>query len=45
MLFGSNHPFWPAPECLAGLDQLGLDAETARLFPYENANRVIKLGL
>jgi hypothetical protein len=28
-----------------GLDQLGLDEETTRLFLYENAKRVFKLGL
>jgi hypothetical protein len=24
VLFGSNHPFWPATDCLADLDTLGL---------------------
>src|SRR4029077_18317153 len=24
VLFGSNHPFWPAGECIAGLDALDL---------------------
>jgi predicted TIM-barrel fold metal-dependent hydrolase len=27
VLFGSNHPFWPAADCLAGFDTLGLDAK------------------
>ncbi len=45
VLFGSNHPFWPAPDCLAGLDKLGLDEEAERLFLFENANRVFRLGL
>lgn len=45
VLFGSNHPFWPAPDCLAGLDRLGLDDEAERLFLFQNANRVFRLGL
>jgi len=28
-LFGTNHPFWPASECLTGLDDLGLGEECA----------------
>jgi predicted TIM-barrel fold metal-dependent hydrolase len=24
VLFGSNHPFWPASECIAGLDRLNI---------------------
>ena len=43
VLFGSNHPAWPAGECLAGLDALGLDAETAELFLHGNADRVFGL--
>src|SRR5437016_980469 len=38
VLFGSNHPAWPAAECLTGLDALGLDAETAELFLHGNAD-------
>lgn len=44
VLFGSNHPAWPASECLAGLDALGLDAETWELFLHGNAERVFRLG-
>jgi len=43
VLFGSNHPAWPASACLEELDTLGLDAETERLFLYENAERVFGL--
>jgi hypothetical protein len=25
VLFGSNHPFWPPGECIAGIDDLGLN--------------------
>jgi predicted TIM-barrel fold metal-dependent hydrolase len=44
VLFGSNHPAWPAGECLTGLDTLGLDAETTELFLHGNAERVFGLG-
>jgi predicted TIM-barrel fold metal-dependent hydrolase len=40
VLFGSNHPAWPAPDCLDGLGALGLDEETERLFLHGNAQRV-----
>lgn len=43
VLFGSNHPAWPAMECLKGLDALGLDAETGALFLHGNAARVFAL--
>jgi ketosteroid isomerase-like protein len=43
VLFGSNHPAWPATECLRGLDHLGLDEETRELFLHANAERVFKL--
>jgi predicted TIM-barrel fold metal-dependent hydrolase len=43
VLFGSNHPAWPAPECLRGLDHLGLDEEARALFLHANAERVFKL--
>ena len=29
VLFGSNHPFWPASECLADFDKLGLSEKAA----------------
>ena len=44
VLFGSNHPAWPAAACLAGLADLGLDAETTALFLHGNAERVFGLG-
>jgi uncharacterized protein len=44
VLFGSNHPAWPAGECLSGLDALGLDAETRELFLHGNADRVFGLA-
>lgn len=37
VLFGSNHPFWPATDCLAGFDGLHLDEATARAFLHDNA--------
>jgi predicted TIM-barrel fold metal-dependent hydrolase len=44
VLFGSNHPLWPAGECIAGLDTLGL-AETAEAaFLAGNAQRVFNLN-
>jgi predicted TIM-barrel fold metal-dependent hydrolase len=43
VLFGSNHPAWPARDCLEGLDALGLDAETTELFLHANAERVFDL--
>jgi uncharacterized protein len=43
VLFGSNHPAWPAKVCLEGIEELGLDAETERLFFHENAERVFSL--
>ncbi|MDV7264003.1 hypothetical protein R4315_05495 [Rhodococcus oxybenzonivorans] len=39
MLFGSNHPAWPAPDCLAGLDKLELDENARAVFLRENAIR------
>ncbi|KZS68991.1 amidohydrolase [Mycobacterium kansasii] len=44
VLFGSNHPAWPATQCLGGLDQLGLDDATKTLFLRGNALRVFGLG-
>lgn len=43
VLFGSNHPAWPASECLQGLDRLGLDEEATDAFLHTNAERVFKL--
>ena len=44
VLFGSNHPAWPAKTCLEDFDSLGLDTETAELFLHGNAERVFALG-
>ena len=44
VLFGSNHPAWPAPDCLEGLSGLGLDNGTKALFLHDNAERVFALG-
>lgn len=43
VLFGTNHPMLSAKRCLEGLESLGLDEETTRLFLYENAERVFQL--
>src|SRR2546426_8471024 len=37
VLFGSNHPAWPAKECLEDFETLDLDTETEALFLYKNA--------
>jgi len=44
VLFGSNHPAWPAQQCLADFAALGLEAETAELFLFRNAERVFALA-
>ncbi|MEY2422035.1 MAG: uncharacterized protein QOI95_2102 [Acidimicrobiaceae bacterium] len=44
VLFGSNHPAWPAKQCLQNLSDLGLDDEATDLFLFENAARVFKLS-
>jgi uncharacterized protein len=44
VLFGSNHPAWPAKDCLEEFEALELDDVTTALFLYENAARVFKLG-
>jgi predicted TIM-barrel fold metal-dependent hydrolase len=43
VLFGSNHPAWPAAQCLRGLNQHDLDEEARELFLHANAERVFKL--
>jgi predicted TIM-barrel fold metal-dependent hydrolase len=43
VLFGSNHPAWPAIQCLEDFGSLGLDAEAEALFLYRNAMRVFAL--
>jgi predicted TIM-barrel fold metal-dependent hydrolase len=42
-LFGSNHPAWPAEDCLQDLDSLGLSPEGIELFLCANAERVFAL--
>jgi uncharacterized protein len=44
VLFGSNHPAWPAADCLKDFASLELDDETAGLFLHGNADRVFGLG-
>ena len=43
VLFGSNHPFWPAKDCLQDLASLELSAEVTELFLHANAERVFLL--
>jgi uncharacterized protein len=43
VLFGSNHPFWPARDCLVGLEDLGLDEATTQAFLHDNAATVFGL--
>ena len=43
VLFGSNHPAWPATQCLQGLGQLGLDSQTLAAFLHGNAEKVFSL--
>ncbi len=43
VLFGSNFPMVTPSDCLAQLDELGLDEESRRLFLGENATRVFRL--
>ncbi|MGD8316486.1 MAG: amidohydrolase family protein [Myxococcales bacterium] len=44
VLFGSNYPMIQPAKCIQQLDVLGLGEETRRLFLYENAARVFRLG-
>jgi uncharacterized protein len=44
VLFGSNHPFWPASDCLAGLDELDLNEKATALFLGDNAKSFFKIG-
>jgi hypothetical protein len=44
VLFGSNHPAWPARDCLSDLSRLGLDQEATELFLHLNAERVFGLA-
>ena len=43
VLFGSNHPAWPAKKCLEDFNALGLDEGAERCFLFENAQRVFLL--
>lgn len=44
VLFGSNHPAWPASVCLQGLDELELDDGALKRFLHENAEEVFRLA-
>jgi predicted TIM-barrel fold metal-dependent hydrolase len=44
VLFGSNHPFWPASDCLIGLDKLDLGEPAMVLFLGDNAQRFFKIA-
>jgi len=44
VLFGSNHPAWPAAQCLQDLERHGLDGRTLSAFLHGNAERVFNLG-
>ena len=44
VLFGSNHPAWPAAQCLEGLDNLDIDQETLDAFLRGNAEQVFGLA-
>jgi predicted TIM-barrel fold metal-dependent hydrolase len=44
VLFGSNHPFWPAGECIAGLDGLNIGVPAQSAFLADNARRFFKLN-
>jgi len=43
VLFGSNHPAWPARQCLEGFATLELSPDVAELFLHGNAERVFAL--
>jgi predicted TIM-barrel fold metal-dependent hydrolase len=43
VLFGSNYPMVTPADCLAQLDEIGLDEESLRLFLGGNATRVFRL--
>lgn len=43
VLFGSNHPAWPASVCLEGVDELALAPDVADAFFSGNAERVFGL--
>lgn len=45
VLFGSNHPAWPARDCLRGLSDLGLDEETTEAFLHATAEQVFGLNI
>ncbi len=43
VLFGSNHPAWPAKKCLKNFDSLRLDESAGKSFLYDNARHVFSL--
>src|SRR5215471_16790833 len=40
VMFGSNHPAWPAARCLEDIESLRLEPEVRELFLHGNAERV-----
>jgi predicted TIM-barrel fold metal-dependent hydrolase len=44
VLFGSNHPFWPASDCITGLDTLNLGEPAKASFLAGNAQFVFRLN-
>jgi uncharacterized protein len=44
VLFGSNHPAWPAADCLKDFASLQLDDEAASMFLHGNSDRVFGLS-
>lgn len=45
VLFGTNYPMIQPADCLDGLDELGMDEETAELFLYKNAEEAFGIDL
>lgn len=45
VMFGTNYPMLTAAACLEGLESLGLGDDAKKLFLFENARRVFKLGV
>jgi predicted TIM-barrel fold metal-dependent hydrolase len=43
VMFGSNHPFWPAADCLDGLDNLDLSDAVRTAFLSGNAHAAFRL--
>jgi predicted TIM-barrel fold metal-dependent hydrolase len=45
VMFGTNHPAWPADMCLTHVDSLELDETTSQAFFHDNAVKAFKLDL